>query len=125
MKKKIFLTIAAVLLSFSSLCLTGCDREYVEAVINNDSAYLTKKELEESYYDKAKKCLEKDMQCPGTAVYPDISDIEINASLTSPVVYINSYYDAENLMGALVRVYYSITFEYDENGDEVYKITYK
>lgn len=123
-KRKIFSVVVTIMLAFTTICFSGCSKEDVGAFLNNDLGYFQQKDYGEMYYKKTKECLEKDMQCPSTAVYPDISKIRITADTMSPRVSINSYYDAENLMGAMVRVYYTIIFDYDENGNEIYSITY-
>ena len=73
--------------------------------------YWNKKDV----YADAKYALEQELQCPSTAVYPayDASFVTENTDGTWTVV---SYVDAQNLMGAMVRIRYQMDIEYSDDG---------
>lgn len=80
--------------------------------MQENSDYWNKKDV----YNDAKAALEQELDCPSTAVYPayDASYVTENADGTWTV---RAYVDAQNLMGAMVRIKYQIDIEYNSDGN--------
>lgn len=126
-KKRVIMLGMCTCLFFGTACIPEQAEQDVKEIVNDlahangdrtaegmleNADYWNKKDV----YNDAKAALEQELDCPSTAVYRayDASYVTENGDGTWTV---KSYVDAQNLMGAMVRIKYQIDIQYDADGN--------
>ncbi len=79
-------------------------------------------------YDDAKEIIKMNIDTPASAVFPpyDSDDVEVFVNVSDNSCRVSSYVDAENMMGATIREYYTLDimyFDYLGGSDYQYDIS--
>ena len=109
------------LIVFALLFLVGCNvdqtiNDTIDGVTGLFDSGNTQNSMDRDIYEDAKSIMKNQIDTPASAVFPTFGsgDVRISSNEESKVCQVSSYLDCDNLMGAKVRVNYTLTIAYTD-----------